>query len=242
MSEAQTPEAPSSPVLAPKVRRPAFDPVTQPWKIADEGLPALNGGVLDPSHLRLRFKQPPRWTPEVPDESRRPLPGRENPVPAAVLIPLVVREEGLSVMLTQRTAHLHDHAGQICFPGGRAEPTDESLVDTALRETEEETGVERSHVEVLGTLPEYRTGSGFEVTPVVGLTVPEFSLAHDPFEVAEVFEVPLEFLMNPANHRLHTAILVDGIPRRYYSMPFESRFIWGATAGMLRNLYHMLRA
>jgi len=182
------------------------------------------------------------WQPENPDERRTPSPDQPNLVSAAVLVPLVMRPEGLQVLLTQRTAHLHDHAGQIAFPGGRAEPDDDGPVGTALRETEEETGLERQYVDILGAMPDYLTSTGFRVTPVVGLAVPEFKLAHDPFEVADVFEVPLEFLMNPANHRLHTATLVDGIPRRYYSIPFGERFIWGATAGMLRNLYHMLRA
>lgn len=219
-----------------------FDPANQPWTVESAGLPAIPGAQLTPDALRARFRAPPTWSPEVADENRRVFRGRENLVSAAVLIPLVMRPEGLQVLLTQRTAHLHDHAGQVAFPGGRAEPTDASIIDTALRETEEETGVAREHVNVLGTLPDYLTATGFRVTPVIGLAVPAFTLAHDPFEVAEVFEVPLEFLMDPGNHRLHSATMVDGVPRRYYSMPFGERFIWGATAGMLRNLYHMLRA
>lgn len=197
---------------------------------------------LTPQALRAKFQHPAVWSPETPDESRHRLAGRENLVAAAVLMPLVMRPHGVQVLLTQRTAHLHDHAGQIAFPGGRAEATDTSLVDTALREAEEETGLSREHVDVLGVLPDYLTSTGFRVTPVVGLAVPDFTLAHDPFEVADVFEVPLAFLMDAANHRLHTAQLVEGVPRRYYSIPFGERFIWGATAGMLRNLYHMLRA
>lgn len=210
--------------------------------IQDEGLSAIPADCLTPAALRARFHKPPTWAPEVADESRRPFPGRESLVAAAVLVPLIMRAAGVNVMLTQRTAHLHDHAGQIAFPGGRASPSDKDLVDTALRETEEETGLTREHIDVLGSMPDYLTSTGFKVTPVIGLAVPDFTLAHDPFEVAEVFEVPLAFLMNPANHRLHTATLVDGVPRRYYSIPYENRFIWGATAGMLRNLYHMLRA
>jgi len=224
--------------------RPTFDPVNQPWVVQSAGLPQLGKNDLTAAALRARFQQPPVWSPETPDESRWALISAQNPKPvaAAVLIPLVMRPQGLQVLLTQRTAHLHDHAGQIAFPGGRAQATDTSLVDTALRETEEETGLAREHIDVLGALPDYLTSTGFRVTPVVGLAVPDFTLAHDPFEVADVFEVPLEFLMNPANHRLHTAVLVDGMPRRYYSIPYQDRFIWGATAGMLRNLYHMLRA
>ncbi len=237
MSEALSRPQPSSGILARN-----FDPVIQPWEVPGAGLPALRGNQLAPDRLRELFQRPRVWTPEVPDESRRPLPGREKPVPAAVLVPLVVRAHGLHVLFTQRTAHLHDHAGQICFPGGRVDPGDHTRVDTALRETEEEIGISRTYVEVLGTLPDYVTASGYQVTPVIGLTLPGFQIQHDPFEVAEVFEVPLEFLMDPKNHRLHTAALRDGVVRRYYSMPFGDRFIWGATAGMLRNLYHMLRA
>jgi len=219
-----------------------FDPANQPWVVEAAGLPALSNDRLTPSALRERFHAPPHWSPEVADENRKVNLRNGRLVAAAVLVPLVVRPQGLQVLLTQRTAHLHDHAGQIAFPGGRAEAGDADIVDTALRETEEETGVAREHVDVLGTLPDYLTSSGFRVTPVIGLTVPEFTLAHDPFEVAEIFEVPLSFLMDPHNHRMHSARMVDGMPRRYYSMPFEERFIWGATAGMLRNLYHMLRA
>ncbi|MBU4612697.1 CoA pyrophosphatase [Achromobacter sp. GG226] len=230
--------------IAQRQSRPPsiFDPANQPWIVNDDGFAPIDAAHLTPAALRQRFTQPPAWSPEVADESRRPFPGRESLVAAAVLIPLVTRADGLHVLLTQRTAHLHDHAGQIAFPGGRAQPSDTSLVDTALRETEEETGLTREYVDVLGSLPDYLTSTGFKVTPVIGLAEPNFTLAHDPFEVAEVFEVPLAFLMNPANHRLHTATLVDGVPRRYYSIPYENRFIWGATAGMLRNLYHLLRA
>lgn len=124
--------------------------------------------------------------------------------PAAVLFPIVQRDDGQTVLLTQRTAHLKDHGGQISFPGGRVETEDRTPVHTALRETEEEIGLAREHVEVLGFLPEYRTGTGFRVTPVVALVTPPFDLALDPFEVAEAFEVPLAFLLDPANHKRHS--------------------------------------
>lgn len=159
--------------------------------------------------------------------------------PAAVLFPIVLREASPTVLLTQRTAHLKDHAGQISFPGGRVEPDDVSPVHTALRETEEEIGLPRQHVDVLGFLPEYRTGTGFRVTPVVALVRPPFELQLDPFEVAEAFEVPLGFLLDPANHQQH-AMHYRGALRHYYAMPWGEYFIWGATAGMIRSLTQRL--
>lgn len=155
--------------------------------------------------------------------------------PAAVLFPIVLREAGKTVLLTQRTAHLRDHAGQISFPGGRVEEEDASPVHTALRETEEEIGLAREHVEILGFLPEYRTGTGFRVTPVVGVVRPPFDLVLDPFEVAEAFEVPLDFLLDPANHKEHS-LHYRGALRHYFAMPYDDYFIWGATAGMIRSL------
>lgn len=159
--------------------------------------------------------------------------------PAAVLFPIIVRDAGHTVMLTQRTAHLRDHAGQISFPGGRVEADDLSPTHTALRETEEEVGLSRERVEILGFLPEYRTGTGFRVTPVVGLVHPPFDLQPDPFEVAEVFEVPLAFLLDPANHQRHE-MHYRGALRQYFAMPYGDYFIWGATAGMIRSLSQRL--
>lgn len=159
--------------------------------------------------------------------------------PAAVLFPIVRRAGGETVLLTQRTAHLRDHAGQVSFPGGRVEADDASPLATALRETEEEIGLARSHVELLGYLPEYRTGTGFRVVPVVGLVTPPFELKPDPFEVAEVFEVPLAFLLDESNHQRHSVHL-RGALRHYYAMPYGDYFIWGATAGMIRSLTERL--
>ncbi len=164
----------------------------------------------------------------------------ERLTPAAVLVPVIERPQGLTVLFTQRTAHLNDHAGQVSFPGGRCEPTDPSPVFTALRETEEEIGLDPARVEVLGLLPEYRTGTGFTVTPVVGLVRPPFDLNPDSFEVAEIFETPLDFLLDPANHQRHS-MEIGGVVRHYYAMPYEGYFIWGATAGMLVSLYRLLR-
>lgn len=158
--------------------------------------------------------------------------------PAAVLFPLVQRDE-LTVLLTQRTAHLKAHPGQISFPGGRIEPDDESPLAAALRETEEEIGLSRQHVAVLGYLPNYFTGTGFEVTPVVGLIQPPFELKKDAFEVAEIFEVPLAHFLAPANyHRM--AVHYEGRRRSFYNIPYQHRFVWGATAGMIRTLFERL--
>lgn len=162
-----------------------------------------------------------------------------NLTPAAVLFPIVQREGTQTVLLTQRTAHLRDHAGQISFPGGRVEAEDLSPIHTALRETEEEIGLSRERIQVLGFLPEYRTGTGFRVTPVVALVLPPFDIQPDPFEVAEVFEVPLAFLLDPANHQQHS-VHYRGALRQYFAMPYGDYFIWGATAGMIRSLTERL--
>jgi len=164
-----------------------------------------------------------------------------EPRPAAVLLPLVLRTDQPSVLLTKRTEHLHHHPGQISFPGGRVEGIDSSPIETALRETEEEIGLDRSHVELLGTLPDYLTGTGFRVTPVVGLVHPPFTLTLDAFEVAEAFEVPLSHFLDPANHESHT-IVHEGHERRFHAMPYQGHFIWGATAGIIMSLYQLLQA
>ena len=159
--------------------------------------------------------------------------------PAAVLVPVVSRAGELTVLFTKRTAHLQDHAGQISFPGGRAEPGDASPGDTALRETSEEIGLAPDRVEILGRLTQYTTVTGYRVTPVVGLVTPPFDLSIDEFEVAEVFEVPLAFLLDPANHQ-RNLVRHDGRERHYYAMPYGPYYIWGATAGMLMNLFAYL--
>lgn len=161
--------------------------------------------------------------------------------PAAVLVPVVRRDTGLTILFTQRTDHLYDHAGQISFPGGRSEAHDESPAATALRETFEEIGLPQSRVEVLGSLPEYTTVTGYHVTPVVGLVSSPPALSLDAFEVAEAFEVPLTFFLDPVNHQRNT-LQYQGRTRHYYAMPYEKRYIWGATAGMLMNLYAFLTA
>jgi 8-oxo-dGTP pyrophosphatase MutT (NUDIX family) len=159
--------------------------------------------------------------------------------PAAVLVPLIDRAEGMSVLLTQRTPHLSAHAGQISFPGGRIEDSDTDAIEAALRETEEEVGLTRDHVTVIGRLDTYVTGTGFEITPVVGIVRVPFPLVIDPFEVAEVFEVPLSFVVDPNNHRRTTRDF-EQRTRVFFVLPFENRNIWGATAGMLVNLAEVL--
>jgi 8-oxo-dGTP pyrophosphatase MutT (NUDIX family) len=158
--------------------------------------------------------------------------------PASVLVPVVKREPELTVLLTRRTAHLHDHAGQISLPGGRAEG-DESPEDTALRETAEEIGLDPRHIEILGALSEYVTVTGYRVTPVVGLVSPPFELQPDSFEVAEIFEVPLTVFLDPANHQ-RNRVVTQGVERQYYAMPYGPYYIWGATAGMMMNFYRFL--
>ena len=198
---------------------------------------------LTPSALRTRFAQPPAWQPEMRTDGRLFNLDAE-PRPAAVLVPIVMRENGPRVLLTQRTAHLYDHAGQISFPGGRIENDDASPVAAALRETFEEIGLAAEAVDVIGALPEYLTSTSYRVTPVIGLVERMPALRLDAFEVVEAFEVPLAFLMDPANHE-RRLVEFGGLRRTFYAMPYtrERRyFIWGATAAMLRNLYHFLRA
>lgn len=159
--------------------------------------------------------------------------------PAAVLVPLIDHPEGISVLLTQRTAHLTAHAGQIAFPGGRIEATDAGPVAAALRESAEEVGLRADQIGVIGRLDTYVTGTGFEITPIVGIVRPPLSLSIDPFEVAEAFEVPLSFILDRRNHR--RVERQSGPGRRcFFVLPYDGRNIWGATAGILVNLAEVL--
>lgn len=186
---------------------------------------------------RLRAPLP---APEQNDLHRIALGEGVHVTEAAVLVPLINHDGAIAVMFTQRTAHLTDHAGQISFPGGRVESSDASREETALRETEEEVGLPRARVELLGRLPDYEIPSGFRITPIVGWIEPPFTLQPDAFEVAEAFEAPLEYFLDPSNYQ-RRQYQFRGRNRHYMAIPYDGRYIWGATAGMLYSLCSMLR-
>jgi 8-oxo-dGTP pyrophosphatase MutT (NUDIX family) len=213
------------------------DPFTQEgFRLrAGEGLlQAPSQAIFDPRSGRAFG--PSDW--DLNPEFRDDLAVMAPPRPAAVLVPIVLRTP-LTVMLTQRAHDMPSHPGQISFPGGKMEPEDSGPVACALREAEEEVGVTADFVEVLGFLDSYRTGTGFQISPVVAFVQPGFALAVDRREVLEVFEVPLPFLMNVDNHQKHVREW-RGRQRSYYAMPYEGRYIWGATAGMLKNMHQRL--
>jgi 8-oxo-dGTP pyrophosphatase MutT (NUDIX family) len=194
--------------------------------------------VLDVAGLRARLKRtPPAFSVYGDDDRRESV--AATPTAAAVLVPIVDHPSGLTVIFTKRTSHLKAHSGQVSFPGGRSEPEDPTPEFTALREAREEIGLAAERVEVLASLAEYHTRTGFRVTPVVGLVTPPLGLVPDPREVEEVFEVPLVFLLDPGNHRRETREL-QGRTVGYYVMRYGAHTIWGATAGMLVNLYRHL--
>jgi 8-oxo-dGTP pyrophosphatase MutT (NUDIX family) len=238
--------------------RPVFEPESLPIESTGASLPQVAAERLTAAGLRTRFEQRLPWDPE-PQEAR--LFEMRDPREAAVLMPIAMRPGGLTVLLTQRADNLSNHAGQVSFPGGSREPSDPTPIAAALREAHEEVNLDPARVEVLGALPDYLTGTGFRVTPVVGLVHEPFSLAADSLEVASIFEVPLSFLMNPVHHQVRV-FRWEGGERRFYAMPYPDRhspdldvpepviasgvgsshFIWGATAGMLRNFYRFLLA
>jgi 8-oxo-dGTP pyrophosphatase MutT (NUDIX family) len=229
------------PADTPLSKLPHFDPRTVPVIGVDTHLPAVRPEALVPGALRRRFAEPPAWEPEVWAERKF---ADRQPARASVLVPVVMRERPM-VLLTERTTHLSTHSGQVAFPGGKRDDTDVDDADTALREAHEEIGLPRELVEVIGTMPTYTTGTQFIITPVVALVQSDYPLALNAFEVADAFEVPLDFLMNPAHHRRHRFDWA-GATREWFSMPYmdgtTERFIWGATAAMLRNFYRFLAA
>lgn len=220
---------------------PNFDPRMAPLEGVDSHLPTVPREEMTPQALRRRFALSPVW---VPDVVRDRSASDRNPAEASVLVPIVMREEP-TILLTLRTAKLSNHSGQIAFPGGKADPGDGGPAGTALREAEEEVGMEPQFVEVLGQLNNYVTVTAFNVTPVVALVRPDFTLRPNPDEVADVFEVPLEFLLNPGHHQRHF-MEWEGLRRDWFAMPYQDgdqqRYIWGATAGILRNFYRFMMA
>jgi len=236
-----TPIDPSLPPETALSKIPGFDPRSAPVVGIDGHLAPVPPERLTPDALRERFTSPPAWEPEIIAERRFTNRPKMN---AAVLVPIVLRERPM-VLLTERATHLSTHSGQVAFPGGKCDDTDVDVVDTALREATEEIGLERSLVEVIGQMPTYLTGTMFVVTPVIALVQPHYRMQLNAQEVADAFEVPLEFLMNPAHHHRH-AIDIGGVRREWFSMPYmdgnTDRFIWGATAAMLRNFYRLLVA
>ena len=235
--------------FVPFSKIPDFNPREVPIHSWDTHLPAVPASELSLPALQARFMQPPLWQPEVREEPRFTDRAPRN---AAVLIALVMRDEP-TLILTQRAEQMSNHAGQIAFPGGKLD-AGETVQQAALREASEEIGLASDFVHIIGTLPRYTTGTAFHITPVVAAVRPGFTLKAHPGEVASVFEVPLVFLMNPANHARHR-FEFQGHQREWFSMPWsdaqaarpdasppQTRFIWGATAGMLRNLYRFLAA
>ena len=220
-----------------------FDPQIQPV-LPCTPLPALPPESLQLDYIRQAFQRAVDWQVE-PLFAQAFVPGGDSYTQArqaAVLMPLVQRKTGLHVLFTRRAAHLHHHAGQISFPGGRIETFDSGPVAAALRETREEIGIERQFVQVIGTQPTLLTTTRFLMTPVIGELLPGFQVRADASEVAEVFEVPLDVLMDPGRHVLHRMESSLGHGRCYFAIPWESHFIWGATAILIRNFYHFLAA
>ena len=220
---------------------PRFDPRELPFVGEPDVLPPVADAAQTVAALRQRFAAPPAWVPEI---QREPKFLDRAPAHAAVLVPIVLHARP-TVLLTERTQHLSTHSGQVAFPGGRSDPQDLDAAATALREAHEEVGLDSDGVEVLGSLPAYVTGSSFIVTPVVALVRPGARLHANPDEVADIFEVPLQFLLDPVHHR-RQAFEWQGQRREWYAMPYQdggrTRFIWGATAGMLRNFYRFMSA
>jgi 8-oxo-dGTP pyrophosphatase MutT (NUDIX family) len=221
--------------------RPFADPRTLALLPAVEGEAYVDALAWTEARLKQVFQSPPVWAPELTGDSVRI--NDRAVTPAAVLVPLVHSPQGWRLLLTLRSSTLQDHAGQIAFPGGRVDPDDAHAEFTATREAFEEIGLNPSAVEVIGRLPNYRTGTGYDITPVVALVESEQDYVPQPSEVEAIFEVPLQFLMDPANHQ-RRAYALNGAERFFYAMPYVDNqrefFIWGATAAIIRNFYRLL--
>jgi 8-oxo-dGTP pyrophosphatase MutT (NUDIX family) len=223
---------------------PIADPRSVPVVGTDHHLPAVSPERLSACSLRSRFRDPPEWRPDFFADHQRQEAGTQ---PASVLMAIVDHQAGPTMLLTQRTAHLNRHSGQVAFPGGRQEEDDPDPITAALREAQEEVGLDPARVEVLGALPVYITGTQYRITPVVALLQPGHEYDPHPGEVESVFEVPLAFLMNPGNHQRRHFVSEEG-ERQFISMPWRvpggerEYLIWGATAAILRNFYRMLSA
>jgi len=229
---------------SPPSQDPSFDPVLHPVLGVDSHLPVVPKERLEIPYIRRLFSGGIRVDSEIfGDYSRLDKQATINNAVKASVLFAIVDKPNPSLLFTVRSAKLRKHSGQISFAGGRLDDSDPSETYTALREAQEEIGLDPSSVEVLGQMSKYLTGTGYIVTPVVALVEPNMQLLLNPHEVTETFEVPLEFLMNPSNHRRHTREF-QGKTREWFSMPFNQdgrdRFIWGATAGMIRNFYHFL--
>ena len=222
---------------------PGFDPTSQPV-VPGSSLPELAAATLRLPFIRRAFSSAVPWQvePVFTNLFDFDASGYSDIREAAVFIPLVERPGGVHVMFTRRAAHLYHHAGQICVPGGRIEPADSDYVQAALRETWEEVGVEPRFVELIGTHPSFLTSTRYTMKPVIGVLRPGYKLMPDRSEVDEIFEVPLNSLLNPMLHRLHEIRPTEGLPRYFFSVSWGDYFIWGATAALIRNLYHYLAA
>lgn len=234
---------PRPPRAGRSIVTPAFDPMVQPI-VASQVLRPLSAESLQLDFIRQAFGHSIHWQvePIFNGSFDKAFTNRPDIIQAAVFFPLIQRPSGLQVLFTRRASHLYDHAGQISFPGGRIEASDRDAIAAALRETYEEIGVAPQFIQLLGTHPSYLTSTRFTMKPVIGQILPGFTITPDLTEVAEVFEVPLSVLMDTSVHRLHKAQLPDGGHRYYFSITWQSYFIWGATAALIRNFYHYLAA
>ena len=235
--------APTSDLDKIEAARLGFDPQVQPL-VPLTTLPAIQQQLLTPEVVEQGLIQQVPWQiePLFADEFVLDFAHYPQAKQAAVCIPVVSRVDGLYVLFTRRAGHLLHHPGQVCFPGGRIEPSDKTAIHAALRETHEEIGIASNYIQAISEEPIYITNSLYAMRPIVALVQPDFQLDKDPDEVAEVFEVPLAALMDPKNHRLHHLPQRARAGRYYFSIQWQQHFIWGATAVVVRNLYHHLRA